>query len=204
MERCGPLNLMELSLTHRSVTPFLFEGDATVRVVTRDGLPWFVAADVCRALDISNPRDAVSRLDDDEKGVGLTDTLGGDQEMLIISESGLFTVILRCRDAVKPGTLPHRFRRWVTGEVLPALRRGGQLGDHDNAHKPISTGCVYPEVVALRMVAVAHRAFGVRAAREVWYVTGLPVVPAMRLASPQLDLFALTAQQAQPSVEMRG
>ena len=62
-----------------------------VRVVQVDGEPWFVAADVCRALEISNSRDAVARLDDDEKGVGSTDTLGGKQGMQIINEPGLYT-----------------------------------------------------------------------------------------------------------------
>lgn len=101
----------------------------------RDGEPWFVAADVCRALSIANNRDALSKLDDDEKGVGLTDTLGGKQEILIISEPGLTTLILRCRDAVKPGTLPYRFRRWVTHEVLPSIRKTGSYGER----APIAT-----------------------------------------------------------------
>ena len=96
-----------------------------IRVVVRDGEPWFVAADVCRALDIKNSRDALAALDADEKGVGSTDTLGGPQKMAVISESGLYTLILRCRQATTPGTVPHRFRKWVTAEVLPAIRRKG-------------------------------------------------------------------------------
>ena len=63
---------------------------------------------------------------DDEKGVGSTDTLGGEQESVIISESGLYTLILRCRDAVTPGTIPYRFRKWVTSEVLPQIRKTGR------------------------------------------------------------------------------
>ena len=58
-----------------------------VRVVMRDGEPWFVAKDVCECLDLANSRDAVSRLDDDEKGVGKADTLGGSQDMMLISEN---------------------------------------------------------------------------------------------------------------------
>ncbi len=78
------------------------------------------------AINISNYRDAIERLDDDEKGVALTDTLGGKQEMKIVSESGMYTLILRCRDAVKKGSVPHRFRKWVTSEVLPQIRKTGK------------------------------------------------------------------------------
>lgn len=104
---------------------FNFESECPVRAIIIDGAPWFVAMDVCRAIGIANHRDAVRKLDDDEKGVGSTDTLGGEQETTIISESGLYTLILRCRDAVTPGTIPYRFRKWVTGEVLPQIRRTG-------------------------------------------------------------------------------
>ena len=91
-----------------------------VRVVQVDGEPWFVAADVCRALEISNSRDAVARLDDDEKGVGSTDTLGGRQGMQIINEPGLYTLVLGSR---KPEA--KAFKRWVTHEVLPSIRKHG-------------------------------------------------------------------------------
>lgn len=105
-----------------------------VRVVQVDGEPWFVAADVCRALKISNSRDAVARLDDDEKGIGSTDTLGGKQGMQIINEPGLYTLVLGSR---KPEA--KTFKRWVTHEVLPAIRKTGgyktpkQSSDRDKA-----------------------------------------------------------------------
>lgn len=100
--------------------------------------------DVCRAIGIANHRDAVRKLDSDEKGVGSTDTLGGEQETTIISESGLYTLILRCRDAVTPGTIPYRFRKWVTGEVLPQIRRTGryvreELSPADKAQKVVAS-----------------------------------------------------------------
>ncbi len=114
-------------MTEIRITPFLFEGEVTVRVVYRNDEPWFVTIDVCRALGIANASQAVGSLDDDEKGICSIYTLRGEQEMLIVSEGGLFTLILRCRDAMKEGTLPHRFRRWVTGEVLPSLRAQGQI-----------------------------------------------------------------------------
>ena len=123
---------------------FNFESDCQVRAIIIDGAPWFVAMDVCRAIGIANHRDAVRKFDSDEKGVGSTDTLGGEQETTIISESGLYTLILRCRDAVTPGTIPYRFRKWVTGEVLPQIRRTGryvreELSPADKAQKVVAS-----------------------------------------------------------------
>jgi prophage antirepressor-like protein len=75
---------------------FEFTGRA-VRVVERYGAPWFVAADVCAVLDIVNARDAVARLDDDEKGVVTTDTLGGAQSVTVINESGVYSLVFTSR-----------------------------------------------------------------------------------------------------------
>jgi prophage antirepressor-like protein len=107
------------------MTPFLFE-EQPVRVIQRDGQPWFVAADVCKVLEIETHRDAIARLDDDEKGVALTDTLEGAREVATVNESGLYALILLSRQAVTPGTVQHRFRKWVAAELLPALRRAGR------------------------------------------------------------------------------
>lgn len=108
-----------------NLIPFAF-GDQLMRVVTKDGEPWFIAADVCRILEIKNAAQAVQPLDDDEKGVCSTYTLGGQQEVSIISESGFYTLVLRSRAATTPGTTAHRFRKWVTSEVLPSLRKTGE------------------------------------------------------------------------------
>ena len=103
------------------IIPFDFE-DQAVRVVMRDGAPWWVVADVCRVLEIGNPRDAISRLDDDEKdGVGITDAIGRNQTVNAINESGLYALVLTSR---KPAA--KRFRKWITSEVLPSLRRHGR------------------------------------------------------------------------------
>lgn len=88
--------------------------------------PWWVANDVCEALEISNPRDAISVLDEDEKGVGKIYTPGGEQEMNIISESGVFALIMRSN---KPEA--KKFRKWVTSEVLPAIRKTGRFNMTD-------------------------------------------------------------------------
>lgn len=89
-----------------------------VRVVERSGEPWFVAADVCRALGLDSTGKALTRLDDDEKGVNSIHTLGGSQMMTIINESGLYALVLGSR---KPEA--KAFKRWVTHEVLPAIRQ---------------------------------------------------------------------------------
>lgn len=92
-----------------------------VRVVERDGEPWFVAADVCRALDVVNSRDAVARLDADEKNtVVLTDGTPGNPQKTVVNEPGLYTLILGSR---KPEA--KAFKRWVTHEVIPSVRKHG-------------------------------------------------------------------------------
>ncbi|WP_308352167.1 BRO-N domain-containing protein [Serratia marcescens] len=105
---------------------FSFESNSTIRAVSVNGTPWFVATDVCNAIGIKHSASAMRALDSDEKGVHSMHTPGGQQDFTIISESGLYTLILRCRDAVTPGTIPYRFRKWVTSEVLPAIRQTGQ------------------------------------------------------------------------------
>lgn len=91
-----------------------------VRTVELNGEPWFVLKDVCEVLGIGNSRMVADRLDEDEKGVSQIDTPGGLQNVSIISESGLYNVILR---SDKPEAKP--FRKWVTSEVLPSIRKHG-------------------------------------------------------------------------------
>lgn len=91
-----------------------------IRTLTIDGEPWFVVADVCKALELGNPSMTVERLDADEKGISSIDTLGGKQRMAIINEPGLYSVILCSR---KPEA--KAFKRWITHEVIPAIRKYG-------------------------------------------------------------------------------
>jgi len=175
---------LEIDMADKEVTPFLFEGEVTVRVIDRAGAPWFVAADVCRAVGIKQAGRAVSALDDDEKGVISIHTLGGEQTVLAVSEGGLYTLLIRSRQATTPGSLAHRFRRWVTGEVLPAMRRTGQV----LSVRPVEASQAIPEGTRLRMVREARQTFGVRAAGQLWFGLGLPVVPAMQMPA-QPDLF---------------
>lgn len=93
----------------------------TIRTVEREGDVWFVGKDIAEALGYSNPRKAlIDHVDDEDKGVTKCDTLGGGQEMTIINESGLYSLVLSSK-------LPNakKFKRWVTAEVLPSIRRHG-------------------------------------------------------------------------------
>lgn len=112
------------------LSTFNFESNS-IRTLAINNEPWFVAVDICRALNLSSPSMAIANLDDDEKyTLSLTEGIEGVgkqvQELNLVSESGMYTLILRCRDAVKKGSIPHRFRKWVTAEVLPAIRKTGK------------------------------------------------------------------------------
>lgn len=92
-----------------------------LRVVKDDhGEPWFVAKDVCAVLGLGNAREACRSFDEDEKGVTIADTPGGKQNMTTVNECGLYRLILKSR---KPEA--KAFQRWVTHEVLPAIRKDG-------------------------------------------------------------------------------
>jgi len=127
-------NQNTLALGGNSATPQTFNFDnLPVRTVERSGEIWFVAADVCKALEISNPRDATGRLDTDEKDdVGITDTIGREQTVNIISESGLYSLILTSRKKEAK-----RFKKWVTSEVLPAIRKTGSYSVQPEPKKQI-------------------------------------------------------------------
>jgi len=104
------------------ITPYVFQDDL-VRVHQDDNDdPWFVAKDVCRVLAISDHHQAIEKLDEDERGRCIIPTPSGDQEMKTVSESGLYALIFRSR---KPEA--KAFRKWVTSEVLPAIRKTGRF-----------------------------------------------------------------------------
>ena len=101
------------------ITIFKYESKK-VRTVMKDGEPWFVLRDVCHVLGISNSKMVAARLDEDEKGVSFTDSLGGQQKTTIISEPGLYKVILRSHKSEAK-----KFMNWITHEVLPEIRKTG-------------------------------------------------------------------------------
>ena len=102
----------------------LFENtDWKVRVVMRDGEPWFVAKDVCECLDLGNPSQAIARLEDDERWLISNEALRANGETAVVSEPGLYSLVLGSR---KPEA--KAFKRWVTHEVLPSIRKTGGYG----------------------------------------------------------------------------
>ena len=114
-----------------------------VRVVECEGEPWFVAKDVCECLELTDVSKTISLLDDDEKGTNSIRTPGGEQQMLVISEPGLYSLILRSR---KPEA--KAFKRWITHEVIPAIRRtGGYMAAGQNDT---------PESIMARAVLIAQ------------------------------------------------
>jgi len=94
-----------------------------IRVVLIDGEPWWVAVDVCAVLEIKNSRDALGRLDEDEKGVVSTDTLKGLQDLNVVNESGLYALVLGSRKKEAK-----EFKKWITRDVLPSIRKTGSYG----------------------------------------------------------------------------
>ena len=165
------------------VTIFRKDEFGAVRAVTLDGEPWFVAADVCRALGLGNSRQTLSYLDDDEKGVITSDTLGGKQEMSTINEPGLYSLILRSR---KPEA--KAFKRWITHEVIPSIRKtGGYI-----AAKPDET----PEEIMARALVVANETL----AR---HKQQLEAANAKIKADAPKVLFAETVQKAEGDILVR-
>ena len=108
------------------ITTLNYEG-SNVRMIEKDGEPWWVLTDVCKVLQLSNPSIVAQRLDDDERSKS---NLGRQGEATIISESGLYAVILR---SDKPQAKP--FRKWVTSEVLPSIRRTGSYTADNNSQQ---------------------------------------------------------------------
>ena len=148
---------------------FVYSG-AEVRTVRKDGAPWFVLKDVCGVLGISKYRDVAERLDPDERGPVRVDTLGGSQEMTCINESGLYNVILR---SDKPEAKP--FRKWVTAEVLPAIRRsGGYIAGQND---------LSPAELMAKAIKVAEQTLAERDAR----ISSLQVQNA--IMAPKADYF---------------
>lgn len=126
----------------------------SIRTMEFNGQPWFVAVDVCNVLEIANSRDAVARLDEDEKNtVGLTDgNKRGNPNTAIVSESGLYSLILGSR---KPEA--KQFKRWITHEVIPSIRKtGGYIAGQET---------LSPEELMAKALLVAKQTLAERDAR---------------------------------------
>jgi prophage antirepressor-like protein len=156
-------------------------GEQVVRISDRDGSPWFVGRDVCAALAIAKPQNALARLPDDEKGALIVGTLGGNQEMIVISEAGMYRLVLTSR--TEPA---ERFKTWVVQDVLPSIRRTGSyrmpLPANDQA-EPSDLAALLETAAGCRtinakiaLVRAAGNTFGNEAAQEAWRRCNLPDV----------------------------
>lgn len=125
-------------------------GENAIRVIDLEGEPWWVLADVCRVLELTTPARVAERLEDDEKGMSLIHTPGGPQNMTVINEPGLYSVILR---SDKPQA--RDFKRWVTHEVLPAIRKTGQYAPQ-REHMPTRPLTTDDYAEAAKIVAKCH------------------------------------------------
>jgi len=179
--------------------PFDFEEQA-VRVFVLDGEPWFVAADVCRVLGIVNPSDAIVRLDEDEvttvnlNTLGSTEGIRGNPNARAVSESGLYALIFTSR---KPEA--RAFRKWVTGTVLPTLRRTGgfTLDPAAAPAMPLPAGsdmvtgidtCTAADVQTwLDLIRETRRLGGRSAGLRLWAQSPLPPIDGGSAAAAQLD-----------------
>ncbi|SBA30620.1 Bro-N domain-containing protein [Citrobacter amalonaticus] len=131
--------------TQNPTSIFSFESVCNIRMFMIDGEPWFVTKDVCDALNIDVTQ--ARKLDKrgwNKKGLYSIQTPGGKQELSVVSESGLYIIMLRCKEAMTEGTRAFRFLEWVTGEVLPQIRRTGryvreELSPADKAQKVVAS-----------------------------------------------------------------
>lgn len=173
--------------------------EETVRVVLIGDNPWWVAGDVAKVLSYKHTPHMLRLLDDDEKGVHIVDTLGGEQELSVISESGLFAAILKSR---KPEA--KRFRRWVTGEVLPSIRKTGRytlFDDPPMLPSPAIDDVEIPKLnAAIGIMREARHVWGREECRRIWVRIGLPSPIAE--ASGETDDLALRIDRATQDADM--
>ncbi len=168
-------------LNSDSIQTFAFMGN-DVRIISKDGSAWFVAKDIGEALSIYPIRNATRYLDADEKGVSIRHTPGGQQEMTIISEAGLYSLILRSR---KPEA--KEFKRWVTHEVLPAINRQGVYAASPEAAQSLDLTAARLDQLEAGITRI-----------EATLTSGQPSTPAL----PAEPLF--TAKDIQPDLEKAG
>ena len=160
------------------IQSFNFNTTSPVRAFEKDGLTWFVAADVCKALEIQNPTQALEKLDDDERSmfnIGRSEIHGGGGNVNIINESGLYILILRSRKAMEQGSTAWKFRKWVTSEVLPTIRKTGgyQVGQKTTADDRTGLRQAVAALVGRRGIdyssaySMIHQRFNVEAIEDI-------------------------------------
>lgn len=157
-----------------AIQNFAFE-EHLVRVIEDDDEPWFVGADVCRALDIKNTPHAISRLDDDERrpDIAISDA-SGTKYATVISEPGVYRLVFSSRKEEA-----ERFKRWLAHEVLPAIRKTGAYGQPkpETTIERVTLEGEAPLMARVEAVKLASRLWGRDRARSLWSKLGLPSVP---------------------------
>lgn len=146
--------------------------NSPVRIVEKGGEPWFVAKDVCDILALGNPRSSIALLDEDERGVHSMDTPSGKQEMGIISEAGLYSLILRSR---KPEA--KAFKRWVTHEVLPSIRKTGAYLSPGMSNEQVKALVATLEEEMYRRIQAENRLAKLEAHAEKLARAAIPATP---------------------------
>lgn len=147
--------------------------NSPIRIVEKDGEPWFVAKDVCNILEIKNIRDTLNKcLDEDERGVDIIYTPGGNQEMTIVSEAGLYSLILRSR---KPEA--KAFKRWVTHEVLPSIRKTGAYLSPGMSNEQVKALVATLEEEMYRRIQAENRLAKLEAHAEELARSAIPATP---------------------------
>ena len=169
-------------MTADKITPFLYDGNITVRVIDDGGRTAWVTTDICHALGLQNAADAVKGLDDDEKGIATIYTLGGNQQLIVVYESGLYALILKSRKEAAT-----RFRKWITSEVIPSIRRAGTYtvpGMIVSWHpKPFEEWSAEEWRLNLSTVNTARLTFNHGAGAWMWERLGFPLPPRHLLPS---------------------
>ena len=146
--------------------------NSPVRIVEKGGEPWFVARDVCKVLEITKVDSAIRNLDADEKGAHTVSTPGGNQEMTIVSEAGLYSLILRSR---KPEA--KAFKRWVTHEVLPSIRKTGAYLSPGMSNEQVKALVATLEEEMYRRIQAENRLAKLEAHAEELARAAIPATP---------------------------
>lgn len=174
-----------------AIIPFDFEG-TEVRVIDRDGEPWWLHAEVCAVLEIANTGNASARLDEDEKAtIQIADSGNLNADRTIINESGLWSLVLTSR---KPAA--KRFKKWITSEVIPSIRKtGGYIASNGHLNAQQTGGIVKAGLGKLKRELLAELTPQFAALAEELRSTHRPVGVAVvthRTAKRWLDHYHIT------------
>lgn len=188
-----------------SLIPFAYN-DHLFRVVMRGGEPWFVAKDVCDVLGLAKHDTALNRLEDDEKGSHTMGTPGGVQNVSIVSESGFYALAFSSRKQEA-----RDFRKWVTSEVLPTIRKTGAYAlQPPAAEEPadaFAETTIAERRLRLDLIREARCTHGPRAARALWDAMGFPTVhniaPGQNYDPEEEGVMALDRILAAPTADGR-